>query len=242
MTGIYKFAGKLIEVNSLYGLVHDYCAEYRAEGEPDFSVTTTREDIEHERVSNARSSEREGMIRHNSSDEQLEELAVYRKIAEQMPHYGTFLFHGSCVAVDGEGYLFTAKSGTGKSTHTGLWREMLGERAVMVNDDKPLITAAAEGIVIHGTPYNGKHRLGCNISVPLKAVCLLERAETNTIRRISRAEAYPMLIAQTYRPNDGAALAATLPLIDRMADSVALYRLGCNMAPDAAKVAYEGMK
>ena len=72
MTGIYKFAGKLIEVNSLYGLVHDYCVEYRAEGEPDFSVTTTREDIEHERVSNARSSEREGTIRHNSSDEQLE--------------------------------------------------------------------------------------------------------------------------------------------------------------------------
>jgi serine kinase of HPr protein (carbohydrate metabolism regulator) len=56
-----------------------------------------------------------------------------------MPYYDTFLFHGSAIAVDGVGYLFTAKSGTGKSTHARLWRELLGARAVMVNDDKPLL-------------------------------------------------------------------------------------------------------
>ena len=47
--------------------------------------------------------------------------------------YDTILFHGSVIAVDGEGYLFTAKSGTGKSTHARLWRETFGDRAVRVS-------------------------------------------------------------------------------------------------------------
>ena len=84
-------------------------------------------------------------------DDYLETLAVCRKIAERMPEYDTFLFHGSCIAVDGVGYLFTAKSGTGKSTHTRLWRELLDNRATMVNDDKPLIRIADDGLVIYGT-------------------------------------------------------------------------------------------
>ena len=61
------------------------------------------------------------------SDIYLETMAVYRKIEDKLLDYDTILFHGSAVAVDGVGYLFTAKSGTGKSTHTRLWREMLSE-------------------------------------------------------------------------------------------------------------------
>ena len=176
MTGTYKFAGKVIEINSIYSQVHDHCIEYRTDEPPDFTVTTTQSDIGSEREHNARTAEAEGRKVYNSSDSYLEELSVYRKIAERMLEFDTFLFHGSCVSVDGEGYLFTAKSGTGKSTHTRLWREYLGERAVMVNDDKPLIRADGKGVTVFGTPYNGKHRLGANISVPLKAVCILERS------------------------------------------------------------------
>ena len=159
-----------------------------------------------------------------------------------MPDFDTFLFHGSCVAVDGEGYLFTAKSGTGKSTHTRLWREYLGDRAVMVNDDKPLIRADENGVTIFGTPYNGKHRLGSNIAVPLKAVCILTRAAENHIEPIDREQAYAMLVQQAYRPADPVAMAKTLTLIDRLADGAKLYLLGCNMDIEAAKAAYEGMK
>ena len=159
-----------------------------------------------------------------------------------MPFRDTFLFHGSAVAVDGAAYLFTARSGTGKSTHTRLWREMLGDRAVMVNDDKPLIRLTEDGAVVYGTPWNGKHRLGTNISVPLKAVCILERAKQNTIRAITREEAFPMLIQQSYRPLDPAALAKTLSLVDRLSRTVSLYRLGCNMDPEAAELSYNIMK
>ena len=243
MKQVYKIADKIIEIDSLYARVHEYCKDYLVSGQAhDFSVKTTPEDIVYERERNARTAELEGRRKYNSSDEYLEELAVYRKIAEKMPDYDTFLFHGSCVAVDNEAYLFAAVSGTGKSTHARLWREYLGERAVMVNDDKPLIRVNDSGVTVFGTPYNGKHRLGKNIAVPLKAVCILERAKENHIHRITFADAYPLLLQQCYRPSDSAALAATLRLIDRMSENTAFWRLGCNMDISAAELAYHTMK
>ena len=143
--------------------------------------------------------------------------------------------------MDGAGYLFTAKSGAGKSTHARLWRELLGNRAVMVNDDKPLLHVNDDGTAIaYGTPWDGKHCLSSNTAVPLKAICILERASENTIREITKQEALPMLIQQAYRPADSAALAKTLALIDRL--NVGFYRLSCNMEIGAAELSYETMK
>ena len=242
MKGTYNFAGKAVKINSLFKDVHEYCSEYLCECSPDISVSVTQQDIEYERKKSIKNDIAEGRSIREWSDGYLEELAVYRKIAEKMPEYDTFLFHGSAVAVDGQCYLFTAKSGTGKSTHTRLWRELLGERAVMVNDDKPLIRADRDSITVFGTPYNGKHRLGKNIAVPLKAVCILERAKENHIHRITFADAYPLLLQQCYRPSDSAALVATLRLIDRMSENTAFWRLGCNMDISAAELAYHTMK
>ena len=156
--------------------------------------------------------------------------------------YDTILFHGSAVAVDGIGYLFTAKSGTGKSTHTRLWRELFGERAVMVNDDKPLIKVSENGIIVYGTPWDGKHRLSTNISVPLKAVCVLERSEENRIERVTADSVYDMLVQQVYRPQNPQRLLKTLQLIDVLSENAELYRLGCNMDISAAETAYNAMK
>ena len=241
MTRKYKIADKVVEVTSIYAEVHEYCAEYLTDEPSDYSVTTTQADIDFEREKSAREDEIEGIPVRQFSDGYLEELAVYRKIAVKMLDYDTILFHGSVVAVDGVGYLFTAKSGTGKSTHTRLWREYFGDRAVMVNDDKPLLHIA-DTVTAYGTPYNGKHRLGTNTSVPLKAICILTRSAENHIEPITREQAYTMLLQQVYRPADMLKMAKTLELVDRLADSVKLYRLGCNMDISAAKIAYEGMQ
>lgn len=139
------------------------------------------------------------------------------------------------------GYLFTAKSGTGKSTHTRLWRELLGGRAVMINDDKPLISLSENGIMVHGTPWDGKHRLSTNMCVPLRALCILERAEENRIVPITKKDAYNMLMQQVYKPTEPQKLIKTMQLIDRLAASVKLYRLGCNMDIQAAQLAYIAM-
>ena len=240
MTGMYRFADCTVQICSLHEQVQRQCAEYRAaEGPADLCIAIAQSDIDAERTYALCEDEQRARM---YTDAYLEGIAVYRKIAEQMPSFDTVLMHGSCVAVDGEGYLFSAKSGTGKSTHTRLWREVFGDRAVMINDDKPLIRIADGGAVIYGTPWNGKHHLGTNCGVPLRAICLLERAEQNCIRRITAAEAYPYLVQQIYRPADAAAMRKTVQLIDRLSGSVALWRLGCNMDPEAARVAYQAMK
>ena len=241
MVNRYKMTDKVVEVTSIHAEVHEYCTDYQTDENVDYSVTTTQADIDFEREKSAREDEIEGIPTRHFSDSYLEELAVYRKIAEKMLDFDTVLFHGSVVAVDGVGYLFTAKSGTGKSTHTRLWREYFGDRAVMVNDDKPLLHIA-DTVTAYGTPYNGKHRLGTNTSVPLKAICILTRSVENHIEPISFEQAYNMLLQQVYRPADMLKMAKTLELVDRLADSVKLYHLGCNMDISAAKIAYEGMQ
>jgi hypothetical protein len=175
------------------------------------------------------------------SDAYLEITAVQRKIVEELVGFDVLLFHGSVVAVDGGAYLFTAKSGTGKSTHTRLWREVLGDRAVMINDDKPLLMIGKEQVTVYGTPWNGKHRLGANIVVPLKAICILERGVENRIAKISAGEALRMLLQQSNRPANTILLPKYMELVDRVADSVCFYRLQCNMDLEAAQVAFGTM-
>ena len=243
MMNTYRIAGRNISISSMYDRVHDLCADYLVpEALPDFFVQTTQADIEFEREKSAREDRREGMAVRSFSDAYLETLAVYRKIAERMPESDTILMHGSCVAVDDTGYLFTAKSGTGKSTHSRLWREMLGERTIIVNDDKPLIRITDHGALAFGTPWDGKHHLNKNISVPLKAICLLAQAEQNTIRPVSAGEAYPFLLQQVYRPMDRMALHKTLELLDRLITKVSIWKLYCNKDIEAAQIAYNAMR
>lgn len=228
-----QLAKKKIKIVPLYDKIKEYCKDYLVEDldSVDFSVQVRDEDINYEKNS---------LVEY--SDAYLETLAVYRKIAEWMSMQQTLLVHGSVVAVDGKAYLFTAKSGTGKSTHTRLWREYFGKRAVMVNDDKPLIEVSKEGIIAWGTPWDGKHHLSSNIGVPLSAICILKRGLKNTIREITPYEAYPMLMQQCYRPKDVLALEKTLTVIDEIKERVAFYELFCNTDMEAAKVAYQGMK
>lgn len=244
-TADYQIGGKRIRVISIHEKVHRYCRDYAInESEepqiPDLIVTIDQDDLEYEREQSVRMAIHEGIEITDWPDDYLEELAVYRKIAEWMPSQDTFLFHGSVIAVDDCAYLFTARSGTGKSTHTRLWRELLGNRAIMVNDDKPLIHISSESNAIaYGTPWNGKHRLGGNVAVPLKAICILERSKENWIKEITKKEAYPMLLQQVYRSTDPVILLQTAKLIDRM--RVLFFRLGCNMELEAARLAYEIM-
>ena len=239
VTGIYCLAGRNIRITSLHNMVHTMCSAYRSEEgcRLDFSVETGRTEIDFERSRAERSAVRQQPF----SDAYLETLAVYRQISEKMPDYDTLLTHCSAVAVDGEAYLFAALSGTGNSTHVRLWRELQGERAVMVNDDKPLLRVLEDGsAVVYGTPWDGKHQLSNNISVPVRAICMLSRGEENRIVRITKAEALPRLLLQVYRPYEPAAMEKTMALLDHL--DVAFYRLHCNMDLSAAELSYSVMR
>ena len=236
-----KVADRIAAVRALYPSTRDCCRDYLCDAEPDFAVEISVTDIAFEREKSAQEDRLEGIPVRKFTDAYLETIAVQRKITESLFAYDTLLFHGSVVAVDGEGYLFTAKSGTGKSTHTRLWREVFGERAVMINDDKPFLQMTENGVLACGSPWNGKHGLGNNLCVPLKAVCILERGEENRIRQISAKQALPMLVQQSNRPLSGKWMPKYLEMLDKLAGSVAFYCLGCNMEPQAALVSYQAM-
>ena len=234
-------AGQVIGVSALYEQTRTFCKNYLTDAPASFEVAVTPADIAYERQRSARADELEGAAVREHADPYLETLAVYRKLAQLLVQDDILLMHGAVVAVDGQAYLFTAKSGTGKTTHTRLWMRQFGDRAVMVNGDKPLLHITSEGVTVYGTPWDGKEHLSTNTSCPLKALCILTRSETNHIERISKKEALPMLCQQSYRPGSPIGAQKMLALVDRLGSSVPLYRLGCNMEPEAALVAYHGM-
>jgi len=240
--GMYKIAGHSVDINSIYNEIHQMCEKYKTNEPSEFCVSIQPEDVAFERKKSEAEDKKEGIPIRHFSDEYLETLAVYRKISELLIDQNILLFHGSAISVDGQGYLFTAKSGTGKSTHTRLWRKLFGEQAIMVNDDKPLLHITEKGVTLYGTPWDGKHHLSSNISMPLKGICILKRDITNHIERIEKSQAFPMLLQQSYRSVDSAKMTKTLELIDLLAAKTGLYELGCNMELEAAQVAYEGMK
>ena len=236
-----KVASRVVTIRAMFDSSREYCASYLSDEAADFQVEITSADLALEREKSAQTDRAKGIAVRNLSDAQLEITAIQRKVAQQLFQYDTVLFHGSVVAVDGEAFLFTAKSGTGKSTHTRLWRQVFGEHAVMVNDDKPFLRVTEGGILACGSPWNGKHRMGSNICMPLKAICILERGEENTITKIPGSEAVFMLLQQSNRPSGAAMMAKYMELIDEISQKVAFYRLGCNMEPEAAKVSYQAM-
>ena len=239
---IMEIAGRRVAVQCTFEQTRDHCKEYLAEDGPvDFSVRVVKEDVYAELEKSKLEAQLEGIPFVKFSAYDYEQSALYRKLAEKLLEFDTLLFHGSAISVDGEAYLFTAVSGTGKSTHTSLWRQTFGDRAVMVNDDKPLLRIIDGKAYVCGTPWNGKHELGTKITVPLKGLCILERATENSIHPVTLQQVLPLLMQQSFRPRNPASVHLVLVLLTKLSKGTGLYRLGCNMDPEAATVAYQGM-
>jgi len=240
---LIRFDARLAELTVAvacgFAATGEYCRDYPAPelSVPDLTLELTAADILRER-SFLRGDEPAA----NTTDPALERLALLRALGERFPAYDRVLFHGSCLAYEGRAILFTAKSGTGKSTHTRLWRECFGAQVEMINDDKPFLRITEEGVTAYGNPWLGKHRLGGNIQAPLGAVCLVCRAGENRLERLSPRQALPALLSQIYAPADPGTMAKTLALAHRLAETVAVYRLHCNMDPQAAYVARDGLR
>lgn len=240
-SGTYKLGGHVVCIESIYPDVQTLCKNYACSGPAEETFRIVQQDIDFEDRQSQITRKQEGVEDYTPTPAYLETLAVYRKLADRMLHWGILLFHASAVAVDGRAYLFTAKSGTGKSTHVRLWRQLLGNRAVMVNDDKPLLGITSQGVTVFGTPWDGKHRLSTNTAVPLQAICLLTRGEQNSCKEMKPADMLEYLMSQTYLPQNPLLKLKVLELLNTLCDHVRFYRLACNMNPDAAVTSYTAM-
>jgi len=152
------------------------------------------------------------------------------------------MIHSSAVIYNGEAYLFSADSGTGKSTHTQLWLKAFGEKAKILNDDKPAVRIIDNSVYAYGTPWSGKTNWNENIKAPLKGICFIHRSENNEIHRVDPASIIQELLKQTMRPRDKSKMSKLLDNIDNLLKKVPVYTMGCNMDVEAAHVAYEAMK
>lgn len=234
-------AGCIFGISAIYETTESFCGKYITDDPPDFQIEIDSSDIEFERTRFKKLKNGEAG-QYSYSDQYFETLALCRKISEQLPHMNRILFHGAAVSADGAGYIFAAKSGTGKSTHARLWREYLGEHVIMINDDKPILEITDEGVYVYGSPWDGKHHLSNRICCPLKSICFLSRDTTNYIRQVNSKDVYPMLLQQVYRPLSSISMQKTLLLIDKLKASAAFYSLHCNMENEAAVISYNGMR
>ena len=161
-------------------------------------------------------------------------LRLHRLLSEALIEKDVLLFHASAVALDGEGYAFTAPSGTGKSTHVALWKLYYGERLVFVNDDKPFLVFRDEEVFIAGSPWMGKHRRGENVTVPLRGIAFLNRDKENRLTGLSPVDGYMELMKQVFLPPTKEGMEKVLALLERVVTKVPCYRLACT--PDQAAV------
>ena len=263
-----SLAGLRVAVRSMHDRIERQCADYLLPSRgfwqdsvnADIAVAITPGDIAYER---------ELATQEGSSDDYLETLAVFRRIAERLPALHRVVFHGATISFAGRAWLFTAPSGTGKTTHIRLWREVYGERVGIINGDKPILhiganldklnldkadrigagriepdpagAASSVETIAYGTPWAGKENWQTNTSALLGGICVVTRGTDNVCSRIGVEQALPLIARQTYMPDDLLAAADTLELLDVLLRTVPIYLLRCTISPDAVRASHDAM-
>lgn len=178
------------------------------------------------------------------SRDEIAYLATGSIFNRRLTAFNGLMLHSSAIEMDGKAYLFSADSGTGKSTHTGLWKQVFGDKVTHINDDKPIIRKIDGKFIAYGTPWSGKTDLNTNISAPVSAIVFIERGETNEI-----SPADPLadnlavrMLEQTPRPRRVDLLEAMLTTADELLTSVPIYKLKCNISEDAVYTSYNTLK
>ena len=234
-----RVANRDVLIHSVYPNIYNFCEPYRVEAItiPDIEIRTNEDMIHLE-------AKQIGISIGQSLDfSGAERMLALRLITEEMLSFDTLLMHGAVVAIDNEAYMFTAKSGTGKTTHTKKWLERCKD-AYVVNGDKPfvIVRKAGELPLACGSPWAGKENLQTNTVVPLKAIVLLERASENHMERISFVQAFPSLFAQVFHPDSKEKMKKTLQLMQRLYPSTSYWRFQCNnFKEDCFDVAYNAL-
>ena len=176
------------------------------------------------------------------SEEECEYLGTAKSFYQQLVNYGGLMLHSSAVVVDGRAYLFAADSGTGKSTHTKLWLQRFGDRAFILNDDKPALRFEDGTWYAYGTPWSGKYDISVNTRAPLAGIAMLERGEQNRIKPFLGRDAVLAIYKQSNRMTETAEFRMKLlGLLDLLIKNVPIWELTCNMDMEAAQIAYEAM-
>ena len=226
-----RLADRVISVTCQHEYTLKACKEYIVDaGEPAFAVCATDDEVR---------------LEMQSASEPIdaayaEFICLYRKIAEELPRYHCIVTHGAAISYKGAAILFTAPSGTGKSTHIKLWKKTFKDQVDIINGDEPILRIEDTASVF-GTPWAGKENWHKNRQAPLYAICLLKQAKNNRINKVDPQTCLPALLKQVYLPTDATSMKQTLKLFDALLKSIPVYVLECNISREAVMTAYNAV-
>ena len=230
-----KIADIPVQINSVHDEIKYLCQDFLTDDNPLFSIISSKEEIIFEKKH-----------RNNNwvscyTDSIIEFQSIHRRLSDELAEYDTILMHGSSISMNGEGYLFVADSGTGKSTHARNWMQHFKGDVVSINDDKPYIRKIDGDYFIYGSPWNGKERVGNNIVAPLRYIIILDRSDTTVINEISAESAYIHLLRHTYFPSSETLAKVVVNLLPEVSCVARMFHLRCTADEDSAMIAYRGI-
>lgn len=225
----FVIAGLKTEYNVRGALLRDRSKSYKADF--DDNETEIKLNIKEDFIKKKKEE-----IPHLSLDEH-EYMWTCEAFYNELLRHNGMMLHSSCVEKDGFAYLFSARSGTGKSTHTHLWLKNL-EGTRIINDDKPALVYDNGKWYACGTPFSGKTDENIDVKIPVRAITFLHRSEKNTVKKIPPFRAVGLLLEQTIKPADRSLAENMLELADLLLREVPVFSLGCNLNDDAAVIAY----
>ena len=143
------------------------------------------------------------------------------------------LMHASAVEYQGKSIVFTAPSGTGKTTQAELWAQY--KEATILNGDTVFLKREDDGIHAWGSPWKGSSPYAENTSAPLRAIVVLEQAEENSIQKLEGLEVLEYVVPHVFFPSwDERCEQAVLTFLDQVLGETEVYLLKCR--PDEASV------
>ena len=161
----------------------------------------------------------------------------------QLLRHNGMMLHSSAVELDRRVYLFSGNCGAGKSTHTRLWQQVFGEKAMVINDDKPALRLLDGTWYAYGTPWCGKDGINMNRKAPVAGICFMKQADHNAIRRLSDLEAMAKIIKQTQRKfRNPENLDLMLHHLEKLVQMIPVYELENRPEPEAVHLSYETMR
>lgn len=158
-----------------------------------------------------------------------------------MIEYEAIYLHASTVVVDNKAYLFSAPSGTGKSTHTKLWLKQF-PNSYILNDDKPIIRFIDGRAYAYGSPISGKDGISKNKRVLIQGICFIERDKSNWIKIADSKEALTELFKSTVRPFKKELDMILFKVLEKLIKQVKIYKMGLTISKEAVLLAYNTMK
>lgn len=231
---IYRIADLDIGIETCSDFTKEYLKDYLTVADTyDFCISVTEQMLKYEA----------SVAQDNAPEDYYEITAILRAICNIIVEkYNGFFLHCSCLEKDGEAYIFTAKSGTGKSTHARLWREVFRNNVTMINDDKPIVRFVDNKFYIYGTPWNGKHSISNNIKAPIKAIYFLSQAETNKCTKADTLTSVSKLLSQTVLPDNKSTMTKLLDMLESLCLNTTQFNLECNISHEAVLTAYNSIK